>query len=106
MTLLRGAGIRMWLFFQSIEQLKKCFGDNSGTVLDNLSTQQYFSINSYETAEAMSKRIGDSTVVIRTEGDNQGVSVGGDSKTPPTRTSGRNSNTPRLPGDFSSRRKS
>src|SRR5207248_4934970 len=74
-TLMRGMGIRMWLFFQSIEQLKKCFGDNAGTVLDNLATQQYMSITSYETAEAMSKRIGDETVVIRTEGDNRGTST-------------------------------
>jgi type IV secretion system protein VirD4 len=35
-TLMRGMGIRLWLFFQSREQLKKCFGDNAGTVLDNL----------------------------------------------------------------------
>ena len=41
----------------------------------------------------MSERIGETSIVIRTEGDNQGVSVGGDSKNPPTRTSGRNSNT-------------
>lgn len=54
-TLMRGMGIRLWLFFQSLEQLKKCFGENAGTVLDNLATQQYFSINSYETAEAISK---------------------------------------------------
>ena len=45
-TLMRGMGIRLWLFFQSIEQLKKCFGDNAGTVLDNLATQQFISIDS------------------------------------------------------------
>ena len=91
-TLMRGMGIRLWLFFQSIEQLKTCFGDNAATVLDNLATQQYFSINSYETAEAMSKRIGDATIVIRTEGDNRGFSgpVGGDGKSPGSRSSGSN----------------
>ena len=89
---MRGMGIRLWLFFQSLEQLKKCFGDNAGTVLDNLATQQYFSINSYETAEAMSKRIGDETIVIRTEGDNRGTSTptGGDGKNPGSRSSGSN----------------
>ena len=93
-TLMRGMGIRLWLFFQSIEQLKKCFGDNAGTVLDNLATQQYFSITSYETAEAMSKRIGDETIVIRTEGDNRGTStpIGGDGKNPGSRNSGSNTN--------------
>ena len=94
-TLMRGMGIRLWLFFQSIDQLKKCFGDNAGTVLDNLATQQYMSITSYETAEAMSKRIGDETIVIRTEGDNRGTSspMGGDGKNPGSRNSGSNTTT-------------
>jgi type IV secretion system protein VirD4 len=94
-TLMRGMGIRLWLFFQSLEQVKKCFGDNAGTVLDNLATQQYFSINSYETAEAMSKRIGDQTIVIRTEGSNSGTSspMGGDGKNPGSRNSGSNTTT-------------
>jgi len=74
-TLLRGMGIRLWFFFQSLDQLKKCFGDNAPTVLDNLGTQQYFGINSYETAEAISKRIGEETRVIRTEGGNSGSST-------------------------------
>jgi len=94
-TLMRGMGIRLWLFFQSIEQLKKCFGENAPTVLDNLATQQYMSITSYETAEMLSKRIGDATVVIRTEGNNQGNSspIGGDGKSPGSRNSGWNSTT-------------
>ena len=89
-TLLRGYGIRMWVFFQSLEQLKKCFGDNAGTVLDNIATQQYFSINSYETAEALSKRVGDETVMIRTDSGNSGVSTptGGDVKSSGSRSSG------------------
>jgi type IV secretion system protein VirD4 len=72
-TLMRGMGIRLWLFFQSLDQVKKCFGDNAGTVLDNLATQQYFSINSYETAEAMSKRIGDETIVVTSSGTSSGM---------------------------------
>ena len=93
-TLMRGMGIRVWLFFQSIEQLKKCFGDNAGTVFDNLATQQYFAITSYETAEAMSKRIGEGTILIRTEGSNQGRSspVGGDGKNPGSFNSGSTTN--------------
>jgi type IV secretion system protein VirD4 len=89
-TLMRGMGIRLWLFFQSQEQLKKCFGDNAGTVLDNLATQQYFSINSLETAKAISERIGDETVVIRTEGGSYGTSAnyGGDGKNPGSRNRG------------------
>ena len=73
-TLLRGSGVRIWLFFQSLDQINKCFGERSSTVLDNLATQQYFAINSYETAEALSKRIGDETIVVRTNGGNSGSS--------------------------------
>jgi type IV secretion system protein VirD4 len=89
-TLMRGMGIRLWLFFQSLEQLKTCFGDNAGTVLDNLATQQYFAITSYETAEAISKRIGEGTILIRTSADNEGVSTptGGDGKNPGSSNSG------------------
>ncbi len=61
-TLMRGMGMRLWFFFQSAEQLKACFGDHAGTVLDNIGTSQYFGINSYETAEAISKRIGETTI--------------------------------------------
>jgi type IV secretion system protein VirD4 len=79
-TLLRGSGIRLWLFFQSIDQMQKCFGPNAATVLDNLATQQYFAINSYETAETLSKRIGVTTIPVRSTGDNTGLSwaIGGE----------------------------
>jgi type IV secretion system protein VirD4 len=89
-TLMRGMGIRLWLFFQSIDQLNKCFGDRASTVLDNLATQQYFCINSYETAEILSKRIGDQTIVVRTEGGNDGWSrpFGGDGKAAGSRNTG------------------
>ena len=42
------------------------------TILDNIGTQQYFGINSYETAEEISKRIG--TATIGTVSDNSSTS--------------------------------
>jgi type IV secretion system protein VirD4 len=89
-TLLRGAGVRVWLFFQSLDQLNKCFGDHASTILDNLSTQQYFSIHSYETAEILSKRIGDTTIAIQSQGGSAGSSspVGASINNPRTRNSG------------------
>ena len=89
-TLMRGMGIRLWLFFQSIEQLKKCFGDNAGTVLDNLATQQYFSINLITkppkrcpSGSAKQPSSSAPRATIRASRP-----IGGDSKNPPTRTSG------------------
>src|SRR5262249_42571796 len=61
-TLKRGMGIRLWFIFQSLGQLKTTFGDKASTILDNIGTQQYFGINSYETADEISKRIGTTTV--------------------------------------------
>ena len=67
-TLKRGMGMRLWFFFQSQEQLKTCFGDKATTVLDNIATLQYFAINSFDTADYISKRIGDATISVRTGG--------------------------------------
>ena len=61
-TLYRGMGMRLWFIFQILGQLKTTFGDKAATILDNIGTQQYFGINSYETAEEISKRIGTATV--------------------------------------------
>ena len=66
-TLMRGMGIRIWLFFQSLEQLRECYGKHAAIILDNMDTQQFFGINSYETAEYISKRSGEQTITVRTE---------------------------------------
>jgi type IV secretion system protein VirD4 len=71
-TLMRGMGVRLWFFFQSLHQLNDCFGEKAKTILDNIDTQQYFSINDYENAEAISKRIGDTTISISSHGGNSG----------------------------------
>ena len=91
LTIMRGYGIRLWLFFQSVGQLKKCYGDNAQTVLDNLATQQYFGTHDYESAEHLSKRIGDCTLLLRSLNDTRGHSQ-------PTATAG----TPPSPGSTSS----
>src|SRR5262249_11799752 len=54
-AILRGYGIRIWLFVQSLQQLNKCFGENAATVLDNIGTQQYFGLGgALKTAEELS----------------------------------------------------
>ena len=61
-TLLRGYGIRLWFFFQSLGQVTECLGEHAQTFLDNIGTQQFFGINAYDSAEALSKRLGDTTI--------------------------------------------
>lgn len=73
-TLMRGMGIRLWFIFQSINQLKECYGDKAKTILDNIDTQQYFGVNSIEAAEEISKRIGDTTISLASYGENSGDS--------------------------------
>lgn len=71
-TMLRGMGVRLWFFFQSVGQLSKCFGDRASIFLDNIDTQQFFGINAVESADLISKRLGDAT--ITTESFQQGTS--------------------------------
>jgi type IV secretion system protein VirD4 len=74
-TLMRGMGMRLWFFVQSLDQFRTCYGEKAQVVLDNIATQQYFSITSYPTAEEVSKRIGEQTITNRsinvTTGDSQ-----------------------------------
>ena len=84
-TLMRGMGVRLFFCFQSLNQMKDCFGDKAPTILDNIGTQIYFGISSFESAEAVSKRIGETT--ISTTSYNRSTSdsrpVGGNAKDGP-----------------------
>jgi type IV secretion system protein VirD4 len=73
-TLQRGTGIRVWLFVQSLDQMTKCFGEHAETVLDAISTQQYFALSSLGTADSVSRRLGVATVVGMSQGSNSGRS--------------------------------
>jgi type IV secretion system protein VirD4 len=64
-TLLRGFGIRMWLIFQHTGQLREVYGDKAPTILGNIGTQQYFGTTDPSQAEELSKRIGDTTILVQ-----------------------------------------
>ncbi|WP_337173571.1 type IV secretory system conjugative DNA transfer family protein [Paludisphaera sp.] len=83
-SLLRGYGIRLFFFFQSVSQLKDCFGE-PGKFLDNMDTQIYWGLNDYASAEAVSKRLGKETVVVtsETDGDSTSRPIGGSFGQPP-----------------------
>lgn len=95
---LRGYGVRFTLFYQSLGQLKKVFGEGQDqTFLSNMSLTAYAAVNDYATAEQISKMLGKTTIANRTgsagwnkthnydpggrdsssEGSNLGVSVTG-----------------------------
>lgn len=62
-TLSRGMGIRLLFFFQSYGQLK-AYGDKAAAILDNLDTKIFFGINAWDTAEFISKSIGEATIAV------------------------------------------
>jgi type IV secretion system protein VirD4 len=73
-TLMRGMGIRLWFIFQSLHQLQQCYGEKAKVILDNIDTQQFFATNDIDNAEAISRRIGDTTISVVSHGRNAGTS--------------------------------
>jgi type IV secretion system protein VirD4 len=79
---MRGYGIRLFFFFQSIAQVNEAFGDRANRFLDNIGTQFFFGVNAWESAEAISKRCGDATAFVQSLNDTKSFSrpTGGFSK--------------------------
>ncbi len=63
-TLMRAYGVRLWLFFQSVGQLQTTYGEKAQTILENMSIQQFFGTNAYQSAEHISQRVGDCTILV------------------------------------------
>jgi type IV secretion system protein VirD4 len=64
----RGFGLRVQWYFQSLGQLKQCFPEGQDVTLLSNTTQVYFGVNDYSTAEHVSARLGDETIVIESGG--------------------------------------
>lgn len=70
----RGYGVRLILMYQSIAQLKRCFPDGQDITLLANAIQIYFGANDMTLAEAVSSRIGESTIVVESGGHSRGWS--------------------------------
>lgn len=71
----RSAGVRLLLAYQSDSQIRAAFKDKPTLLHDNCSTQLYLgAASSYESAERLSKSIGDWTQVVESYGENQSYS--------------------------------
>jgi type IV secretion system protein VirD4 len=71
----RGYGVRLQFYFQSVSQLRKSFPDGQDqTLLSNVS-QVFFGINDLPTAEYVSNRLGEQTIVVRSGGTSTGTST-------------------------------
>jgi type IV secretion system protein VirD4 len=68
----RSAGVRMVLAYQSDSQIRAAFKDKPNLIYDNCSTQIYLgAASSYETAERLSKTLGDWTQVVENYGETE-----------------------------------
>ena len=74
---LRGYGVRLQFYYQSMGQLKRCWGEGGDqTILSNTS-QILFAVHDPQTAEYVSNRLGEATIVV----DSGGTSGGGSLQT-------------------------
>lgn len=69
LCLLRHAGLRLWLFYQSVEQAKQAFKGKESIIFDNTDTQIYFGVNSLETAQKVSAMLGEQTITNESHQD-------------------------------------
>jgi type IV secretion system protein VirD4 len=73
-TLGRGFGIRLFFVFQSLGQVQECYKNHAQTFIENIDTQIYFGTTAYATAEEISKRIGEYTLLVESRGSSSGYS--------------------------------
>jgi type IV secretion system protein VirD4 len=74
LTVGRSAGIRLQLYYQDLGQLKKCWPEGADqTLLANVNAV-FFGVNDQQTAEHVSARLGDETVVVDSGGTSDGMS--------------------------------
>jgi type IV secretion system protein VirD4 len=79
----RGYGVRLQFNFQSLGQLKKCFPEGQDqTLLSNVS-QLFFGVNDKDTAQYVSDRLGEETIIVTSGGTSTSHSWQGSSG-PPT----------------------
>jgi type IV secretion system protein VirD4 len=72
---LRGFGVRLTFMWQSIAQLRKCFPDGQDQTLLSNVTQVFFGVNDQQTAEYVSARLGESTIVVGSGGTGTSTST-------------------------------
>jgi type IV secretion system protein VirD4 len=82
----RGSGLRLMTFFQTVEQAQAAFKSKPNLVLDN-SDKVFFGVNSFPTADLVSKMLGNWTMPTSTFNE---TASGGSSYSPDAPGGGRN----------------
>jgi type IV secretion system protein VirD4 len=68
----RGYGVRLQFYYQSLGQLKKCWPDGQDQTLLSNTHQVFFGVNDPATADFVSTRLGESTLIISSGGTSEG----------------------------------
>ena len=70
----RGYGVRLQFYYQSLGQLKRCFPEGQDQTLLSNTTQVFFGCNDPQTAEYVSNRLGEETIIVTSGGTSSGTS--------------------------------
>jgi type IV secretion system protein VirD4 len=70
----RGYGIRLQLYYQDLGQVRRCWPNGADQTLLANTTQVFFGVNDQSTAEYVSNRLGEKTIVISSGGTSTGES--------------------------------
>lgn len=73
----RGYGVRLQLYYQSLGQLKRCWPEGQDQTLLSNVTQVFFAVNDQPTAEYVSARLGEATILVTSGGTSSGKSSQG-----------------------------
>ena len=75
--LMRGYGLKLWLIFQDLPQLKSIYEKRWGSFISNAGVKQFFNVNDLETADFVSKYLGQETRPVMSQNINPAEMAGG-----------------------------
>ena len=74
MGLMAGYGMQLWPILQDMHQLKATYGERAGTFMSNAGVIQLFGVNDVDTADMISRTLGDTTIEYQTFGSSHKTS--------------------------------
>ena len=84
----RGYGIRMQFYFQSLGQLQKCFPRGQDQTLLSNCAQVFMAVNDNQSADYISTRLGEQTIIVQSGGTSSSSSHTSNSGAHPSDSSG------------------
>jgi type IV secretion system protein VirD4 len=70
----RGYGVRLQFYYQALGQLKECWPEGRDQTLLSNVTQVFFGVNDQQTAQYVSDRLGEETIVVESGGTSSSTS--------------------------------